>query len=191
VQAACISVSRPPFGEGNTEARYYFAAAYAACAALAFAASQLRGSEVGARAGPFWLRIGILCLVFVALRAVNANVAVAGAIRDFAHSEHLTNWKRPGPYLMLAAMFALGAAILGLLLFVGRTLHPAVRGAAISIILILLLAVAQSASLYFAGTFLQTQIGPATLSRIIEALLLACLAGCAIWFIRDARNAAA
>src|SRR4051794_33881025 len=135
-------------GEGDTEARYVFAAAYAACAAIAFAASRTRGSAVAATTGPFWLRIAVLCAVFAVLRSLDANVAVSRAISDFSHSVGLTDWKRPGPYLLIAALVALGAAVAGLLLFRGRALHPAVRGAAIAIILLVLLAVAQSASLY-------------------------------------------
>ena len=140
-----------------------------------------------ATTGPFWLRIGILCAVFALLRAFEANVAVSRAIRGFSHSTGLTDWKRPGPYLMIAALIAVGAAVAGLLLFLGRTLHPAIRGAAIAIILLILLAVAQSVSLYLPIVFLQSTIGPLTVSRIIEGLLLVMIAGCGAWFIRDAR----
>lgn len=114
-------------------------------------------------------------------------MAVSRAITDFSHSVGLTNWERPGPYLMIAAMIAFGAAVAGLLLFRGRTLHPSVRLAAIAIILLILLAVAQSVSLYLPLVVLQERIGPATVSRIIESLLLISLASSAAWFIRDAR----
>ena len=188
VGATRISKGPKPFGEGQTEARFVFAAAYAACAALAFAASRTRSNSAALSTGPFWLRIAIICAVFAVLRSFDANMAVAASIRDFSHSAHLTDWKRPGPYLMLAAMFVFGAAVAGLLLFRGRSLHPSVRGAAIAIILIALLAVAQSASLYLSGLLLQAEVGPATLSRIIEGLLLIGLASCAAWFIRDAKR---
>jgi hypothetical protein len=36
--------------------------------------------------------------------------------------------------------------------------------------------------------FLQESIGPVTVSRIIESVLLIILAGCAAWFIRDANS---
>ena len=59
------------------------------------------------------------------------------------------------------------------------------RGAAIVIILLVLLALAQSVSLYRPIVILQATIGPATVSRIIEAALLIILAACAAWFLRD------
>ncbi len=132
--------------------------------------------------GPFWLRIAILCALFAVLRSFDANIAISHAIRDFSHAVG----GRLGPYLMIAAVLAFGAAVAGLLLFRGRSLHPAVRGAALSIVLLVLLAAAQSASLYLPVLFLQTMIGPATVSRIIEGVLLIVLAGCGLWFIREA-----
>ena len=123
--------------------------------------------------------------MFAVLRAFDANVAVSAAIRNFSHSEGLHAWERPGPYLMVAAVIAFGAAVIGLLLFRGRSLHPSVRGAAIAVILLVLLAVAQSVSLYLPIVILQSTIGPLTVSRIIEILLLVILALCAVWFIRD------
>jgi hypothetical protein len=86
---------------------------------------------------------------------------------------------------MIAAALAFAVAVAGLLLFRGRSLHPAVRGAAIAIILLVLLALAQSVSLYRPILFLQSTVGPATVSRIIESLLLILLALCGAWFIRD------
>jgi hypothetical protein len=178
-------------GEAHTEARYYFAAGYAVCALLAFAASRGRRSTLATRTGPFWQRIAILCVVFAVLRSFDANIAVSHAIRGASHSTGLTGWARPGPYLMVLALIAVGAAFAGLLLFRGRTLHPAVRGAAIAIILLILLAVAQSASLYLPVVFLQEMIGPLTVSRIIEAILLLFLGGCGLWFLGNAKDAAA
>jgi hypothetical protein len=186
--AARLSKRETQNGEAPTEARYVFAAGYVACAAIAFAASRTRGSPMVVATGPFWLRIAVLCAVFAVLRSFDANVAVSHAIRDASHSIGLTNWKRPGPYLMIAALVAVGAAVAGLLLFRGRTLHPAVRGAAIAIILLVLLAVAQSVSLYLPVLFLQETLGPLTVSRIIEGLLIIMLAGCGAWFIRDAND---
>ena len=129
--------------------------------------------------------------VFALLRAVDAQMAVSGAIRDFSHSAGLHNWARPGPYIMLLGLFAFGAAAAGLFLFGLRSLHRSVRWAAIAIALLILLAMAHSLSLYLAIVFLQTQVGPLTVSRIIEAILLAILGFSALWFIRDAQGGAA
>jgi hypothetical protein len=167
--------------EGTTDVRYFFAAAYVACALLAFAASRARGSGAAARTRPFWLRIAILCAVFAVLRSFDANIFVSRAIRALSHDAGV----RFGPYLMVAAAVAFAAAVAGLLLFRGRSLHPSVRGAAIVIILLVLLAIAQSASLYEPIIILQATVGPATVSRIIEAALLIILALCTIWFVRD------
>ena len=165
VRAYNGTTERQP-GEGSTDAQYFFAAVYAACALLAFAASRAQGRGAATRTGPFWLRIAVLCAVFAVLRSFDANIVVSHAIRAFSHSD-------------------LAAAVAGLLLFRGRSLHPSVRGAAIVIILLVLLALAQSASLYEPIVILQATVGPATVSRIIEAALLIVLALCTIWFIRD------
>lgn len=180
LRAYIDSTERQP-GESTTDVRYFFAAAYAVCALLAFAASRARGSGVAARTGPFWLRIAILCAAFAVLRSFDANILVSRAIRALSHDAGF----RFGPYLMVAAAVAFAAAVAGLLLFRGRSLHPSVRGAAIVIILLVLLAVAQSASLYEPIVILQATVGPATVSRVIEAVLLIILALCTMWFVRD------
>jgi hypothetical protein len=113
-------------------------------------------------------------------------MAVSAAVRDFSHSAGLTDWKRPGPYIMIAALVAFGAAIAGLFLFRFRSLHRSVPLGAFAIIVLALLAVAHSASLHFTSVVLQAMIGPLTVSRIIEAALLLLLGYSAIWFIRDA-----
>jgi hypothetical protein len=143
---------------------------------------------VTAGTGGFWLRIAIVCAVFAILRTFDANVVVQGAISSISAATHLHGWTRPGPYLMLAAMFVFGAAVLGLLLFSAQTLHRSVRAAALTMILIILLAVAQSATIYFAFFILQKKVGSVTISRIIEGILLLSLAGCTAWFIRDGRR---
>jgi hypothetical protein len=89
---------------------------------------------------------------------------------------------------MIVAILAFGAAAVGLFLFRLRSLHRSVVWGAISIALLVLLALAHSLSLYWPNVILQTQVGPLTLSRIIEALLLFILAVSAFWFIRDARD---
>lgn len=115
-------------------------------------------------------------------------MAVSGAVRDFSHSAGLHNWARPGPYIMLLGILAFAAAAAGLFLFGLRSLHRSVRWAASAIALLVLLAMAHSLSLYLVIIFLQTNVGPMTVSRIIEAILLAVLAFSAIWFIRDAQG---
>jgi hypothetical protein len=137
--------------------------------------------------GPFWVRIAVLCALFAVLRSFDANIAVSHAIRDFSHAVG----ERLGPFLIIAVVLVFGAAMAGLLLFRGRSLHPAVRGAALSIVLLVLLAAAQSTALYLPVLFLQTMIGPATVSRIIESVLLIVLAGCGLWFVRETGSGAA
>ena len=146
----------------------------------------MRSDPATAGTAPFWLRIAIVCGLFALLRAFDAQMAVSAAVRDFSHSAGLTDWKRPGPYIMIAALVALGAAIVGLFLFRFRTLHRSVPLGAFAIIVLALLAVAHSASLHFTSVVLQAEIGPLTVSRIIEAALLLLLGYSAIWFIRDA-----
>jgi hypothetical protein len=82
---------------------------------------------------------------------------------------------------------ALAFAGAGLFLFRLRTLHRSVLWAAASIAALVVLALSHSLSLYYPNRILQTEIGPATVSRIIEAILLMTLAWSAWWFIRDAR----
>lgn len=159
-------------------------------ALVAFKASRSRSNAVTAGTAPFWLRIAIVCALFAILRAFDAQMAVSAAVRDFSHSAGLTDWKRPGPYIMIVAFLAFGAAIAGLFLFRLRTLHRSVPVAAFAIIVLALLAVAHSASLHFTTVVLQATIGPVTVSRIVEAIMLLILGYSAIWFIRDAKNPA-
>ena len=146
----------------------------------------MRADPATAGTAPFWLRIAIVCGLFALLRAFDTQMAVSAAVRDFSHSAGLTDWKRPGPYIMIAALVAFGAAIAGLFLFRFRSLHRSVPLGAFAIIVLALLAVAHSASLHFTSVVLQAMIGPLTVSRIIEAALLLLLGYSAIWFIRDA-----
>ena len=129
-----------------------------------------------------------MCAVFAGLRFVGAQLAVNDAFNDFSQSSGLTDWERPGPYIMIAAILAFGAAAAGLFLFRLRSLHRSVFWGAMSIALLVLLALAHSLSLYWPNVILQSQVGPLTLSRIIEALLLFILAVSAFWFIRVARG---
>jgi hypothetical protein len=89
---------------------------------------------------------------------------------------------------MIAAMLAFGAAAAGLVIFGLRSLHRSVVLAAIAIVSLVLIALAHSLSLILPLRILQTQVGPLTVSRIIEALLLLTLALSAVWFIRDAQG---
>ena len=115
-------------------------------------------------------------------------MAVNDAFSDFSQSSGLTDWERPGPYIMIVAILAFGSAAAGLFLFRLRSLHRSVFWGAMAIASLVLLALAHSLSLYWPNRILQTEIGPLTLSRIIEALLLFILAVSAFWFIRDARD---
>lgn len=174
--------------EGETRAEVAYSAAYAVCALIALAASRSRTNSATAGTAPFWLRIAIVCAVFAFLRFIGAQLAVNDAFSDFSRSSGLTDWERPGPYIMILAILAFGAAAAGLFLFRLRSLHRSVFWGAMAIALLVLLALAHSLSLYWPNVILQTQVGPLTLSRIIEALLLFILAISAFWFIRDARG---
>jgi len=167
-------------------AEIIFAAGYFVCALIALVAWRTRPTAEAAGAAPFWLRIAVICAVFTVLRYVDAQITVSRAVRDFSHAAHLTDWNRPGPYLMLLAMAVLGAAIVGLFLFKLRTLHGSIFAAALAIVLLLLLAVAHSTSLYLTGAVLQAQVGPITVSRLIEAPLLLVVALSGLWFIAAA-----
>lgn len=165
-----------------------FAAGYLLCALIAFAAFRTRPNAAAAASAPFWLRIAIICGLFAILRAVDAQMAVSRAVSDFGHSAGLTDWKRPGPYLMFLAVAAFGLALAGLYVFRLRALHRSMNIAALVIVLLVLLAIAHSLALYVTGAFLQAQVGPLTVSRIIEAVLLLALALSAGWFIADAKH---
>lgn len=134
------------------------------------------------------MRIAVICTVFALLRFVGAQMAVNDAFTDFSRSAGLHDWERPGPYIMIGATLAFGAAVAGLVLFGLRGLHRSVVVAAAAIVVLVLLALAHSLSLYVPNRILQTDVGPLTVSRIIEAALLLTLALSAFWFIRDAQG---
>ena len=83
-----------------------------------------------------------------------------------------------------------GLALAGLFLFRLRTLHRSVNIAALAIVLLVLLAIAHSLALYVTGAVLQAPVGPLTVSRIIETILLLLLAFSGVWFIVDAKRGA-
>jgi hypothetical protein len=134
------------------------------------------------------LRIAVICSAFALLRFVGAQMAVNDAFTDFSRSAGLHDWERPGPYIMIGATLAFGAAVAGLVFFGLRGLHRSVVVAAAAIVVLVLLALAHSLSLYVPNRILQTDVGPLTVSRIIEAALLLTLALSAFWFIRDAQG---
>jgi cytochrome bd-type quinol oxidase subunit 2 len=140
---------------------------------------------------PFWLRIAIVCALFALLRFFGAQMAVNDAFTEFSRSSGLTDWERPGPYIMIAAFLALGVAGAGLFVFRLRSLHRSVLWAAAAIALLVLLALAHSLALYWPNVILQTQAGPLTVSRFIEALLLFIVALSAFWFVRDSQRSGA
>ncbi len=172
-------------GEGETRAEYVYSAAYAVCALIALRASRKRADSATVGTAPFWLRIAIICALFALLRFFGAQLAVNDAFTDISRSAGLTDWERPGPYIMIGAVLAFGVAGAGLFVFLLRALHRSVLWAATAIALLVLLALAHSLSLYWPTVFLQTQAGPLTVSRFIEALLLFIVALSAFWFIRD------
>ena len=172
--------------EGETRAEVAYSAAYAVCAVIALIASRARANSATVATAPFWLRIAFVCAVFALLRFVGAQMAVNDAFSDFSRSAGLSDWERPGPYIMIAAILAFGAAAAGLFLFL-RNLHRSVLLAALAIASLVLIALAHSLSLYIPNRILQTEVGPLTVSRIIEAVLLLTLALSAFWFIRDAQ----
>lgn len=176
--------------EGETRIEVAYSAAYAVCALIAFLASRARANSATVETAPFWLRIAIVCTVFAILRFAGAQLAVNDAFTDFSRSSGLTDWERPGPYIMIAAILAFGAAAAGLFVFRLRSLHRSVLWAGLAIVLLVLLALAHSLSLYWPNVILQTGVGPLTVSRLMEALLLLILTLSAIWFIRDAQGGA-
>lgn len=175
-------------GEATTKSESIFAVAYLACAVIALIASRMRSNPVTAATAPFWLRIAVVCGLFALLRYFDAHMAVSATFRDLTQSYGLPFWERPGSYVMLAAITALGLALVGLLVFRPRSLHRSVQLAAMSIVLLLLLAVAHSVSLYWTGVYLESTIGAITISRIIEVALLALIALAGLWFINDAKG---
>ena len=166
----------------------FFALGYLLCALLALAAFRTRPNAAAADSAPFWLRIAIICGLFAILRVVDAQMAMSRAVSDFGHSAGLTDWKRPGPYLMLLAIAAFGIALVGLFLFRLRALHRSMNIAALAIGFLVLLAIAHSLALNVTAVFLQAQVGPLTVSRIVESVLLLALALSGAWFIADARH---
>ena len=172
-------------GEGKTRPEIAYAAAYAVCAVIALIASRARGNPATVETAPFWLRIAIVCAAFAVLRAVDAQIAVSDAFGSYYRSAGLTDWSRPGPYILIFVFLALAFAGAGLFLFRLRTLHRSVLGAAAAIASLIILALSHSLSLYYPIVILQTHVGPLTVSRIVEAILLVTLVWSARWFIRD------
>ena len=165
-----------------------FALAYLLCAAIAVVAIKTAPDSGPSSAAPFWLRIAIICGLFAILRFVDAHMAVSGAFRDLTRDAHLTNWQRPGPYLMVLAIAAFGLALAGFFLFRRHSLHRSTNTAALAIVFLVLLAIAHSLALYATGDWLQLEVGPLTVSRILEAFLLLLLASSGLWFIADAKR---
>lgn len=180
--------SKQVIGEGKTRAEFVYSAAYAVCALIALLASRARANPSAAETASFWLRIAVVCAVFALLRFFGAQMAVNDAFTEASRSAGLTDWERPGPYIMIGAVLAFGVAGAGLFLFRLRSLHRSVLWAAAAIALLVILALAHSLSLYWPNVFLQTQAGPLTVSRFIEALLLFMVALSAFWFVRDTQG---
>ena len=146
-------------GEGETRAEFVYSAAYAVCALIALRASRERADSATVGTGPFWLRIAIICALFALLRFFGAQLVVNDAFTQVSRSAGLTDWERPGPYIMIGAVLAFGLAGAGLFVFLLRSLHRSVLWAATAIALLVLLALAHSLSLYVPNVILQTQAG--------------------------------
>ena len=158
------------------------------CALIALRASRERANSAAVETAPFWLRIAVICALFALLRFVGAQMAVNDAFTQVSRSAGLTDWERPGPYIMIGAVLAFGVAGAGLFLFRLRDLHRSVLWAATAIALLVILALAHSLSLYWPNVILQTEAGPLTVSRFIEALLLFIVALSAFWFVWDTQR---
>ncbi len=164
-----------------------FATGYFVCALLALVAHVAR-REVGAKvAGSFWARIGLVTGIFAVLRLASAHLFVAAAMRSVSYSEVFPNGFRPGQFAMLLGMLLVAVTLAGLLLLTKKRLPTSVFIGASSFGVLVLLAMAHSASLYFTGEVLQAKIGSFTVSRIIEGLALLSLAGSCVAFARGAR----
>lgn len=174
--------------EGRVRAEIFFATAYVLCALIALAAVRTSTNSAVAAARPFWLRIAVICALFAILRFVDAQIAVSRAFWRFNVSAGLTEWNRPGPYLMLLAIAAFGFALTGFYLFGRRVVHASTNIAALAIVLLVLLAIAHSLALYVTGDLLQAEVGPLTVSRIIESFLLLVLASSGAWFVADSKR---
>lgn len=135
----------------------------------------------------FWLRIAVVCGLFALLRYFDAHMTVSATFRDLGQHHGLPFWERPGSYAMLAAIAASGLAVAGLLFFRPQSLHRSVQLAAMAVVLLILLAVAHSVSLYWTGVYLEATVGTVTISRIIETSLLALIAAAGLWFTYDAK----
>lgn len=168
-----------------------FALAYLVCASIAASAWRVADQPAAGliAAQPFWLRIAFISGLFAVLRVFGTHRAVSHAFTTFGHSEGLQSWERPGPYLMLAAIAASALALAGLLVFRRRASHASIMIAASAIVGLVLLALAHSLSLYLPMTLLQAQLGPLTISRIVEIGLLTVLGVSGLKFVADARRA--
>lgn len=167
---------------------FIFAAGYAASALVALYAHSVSREGKTQSVGGFWLRVAAVTAIFAALRLLNTHLHVADLMRDVSHTRTFQGGVRPGQIVMLSAVLALGLATAGLLLFKLRTLHRSVFIAAISLVFIILLAIAHSASLYLTGAVLQAEVGSLTLSRILEAAAITTLVASGFWYRGAARG---
>lgn len=178
-------------GGCRVSAEVLFALGYLLSALIALSASKLAANPGGLSAAPFWWRIALVCGLFAILRLISAQTAVSTAISNFSRSEGLQHWERPGPYLMLIALGALGMALIGLLVLRRRDIHPSINIAAAAMVGLVVLALSHSLSLYLPIAILQAPVGAFTVSRIIEASLLVLLGVSALWFVAGERRGAA
>lgn len=165
-----------------------FAIAYFVCALLALVAHVARG-ETGRRLiGSFWARVGLVTGVFAILRLVSAHIFVERAMRRVSHDGPFPSDFRPGQLVMLLVLILVAVPLVGLFLYSRRRLPKAVLVGASALGVLILLAVAHSASLYMTGQVLQAKIGPLTISRLVEAAALALLAASCLAFARGSKG---
>lgn len=160
-----------------------FAVGYVVCSATAILAHVADRSTATATAGNFWLRVASITALFAVLRYASLHVYLERAVRNAAHAEPFLNSLHPGQIAVLLTLVAFGLALGGLFLF-KKKLPKSVFIAAISLFVLIMLAIIHSASLYVTGAVLQAKIGPTTISRVIEATALFLLATSGLAFAK-------
>lgn len=165
------------------ETKDIFAVAYLVCALIAFFAARSTHGTSMEQVEPFWRRLALVTAVFGVLRYFGAQMISSSAVRQISHTAGLTDWTRPGPFIMVLVVIALAISIAGLVIFTVRRVHVSVMSAALSTVLLIILAVSHSVSLHVTGVYLQASVGMFTVSRIIETFLLAMFAMSGVYFV--------
>ncbi len=164
-----------------------FAIGYATCSATAILAHVAQRSSNSTAAGNFWLRVAAIAGLFSFFRYLSLHAYVEREVRNVSHVETFFSNLHPGKFIVLLASIVLILVLAGLF-FMNKKLPKSVFIAAISLSVLVMLALIHSASLYLTGAVLQAKIGPATISRVIEVTALFLLATSAIVFARMSRS---